>query len=110
MGGGIARELARADLKLKPAEYVALMVIAGIGVGAVSWYFGGRSILFALIGVLIGMMLPRILCETPASQPVSPLQRATSRYAQPDGEWFTGWLFNHAGYGGDQQGATSAYL
>jgi tight adherence protein B len=36
------------------------MVIAGIGVGAVSWYFGGRSILFALIGVLIGMMLPRV--------------------------------------------------
>lgn len=59
MGGGIARELARADLKLKPAEYVALMVIAGVGVGAVSWYFGGRSTLFALIGVLIGMMLPR---------------------------------------------------
>lgn len=59
MGGGIARELARADLKLKPAEYVALMVIAGVGVGAVSWYFGGRSPLFALIGVLIGMMLPR---------------------------------------------------
>ena len=60
IGGGIAQELARADLKLKPAEYVALMVIAGIGVGAVSWYFGGQSILFALIGVLIGMMLPRI--------------------------------------------------
>ena len=60
VGGGIAQELARADLKLKPAEYVALMVIAGIGVGAVSWYFGGQSILFALIGVLIGMMLPRI--------------------------------------------------
>ena len=60
MGGGIARELARADLKLKPAEYVALMVIAGVGVGAISWYFGGRSILFALIGVLVGMMLPRI--------------------------------------------------
>jgi tight adherence protein B len=60
MGGGIARELARADLKLKPAEYVALMVIVGIGVGAISWYFGGQSIFFALIGVLIGMMLPRI--------------------------------------------------
>jgi tight adherence protein B len=60
MGGRIARELARADLKLKPAEYVALMVIAGVGVGAVSWYFGGRSILFALIGVMIGMMLPRV--------------------------------------------------
>ena len=60
MGGGIARELARADLKLKPAEYIALMVIAGVGVGAISWYFGGRSVLFALIGVLIGMMLPRM--------------------------------------------------
>jgi len=59
-GGGIARELARADLKLKPAEYIALMVIVGIGVGVVGWFFGGRSILFSLVGVLVGISLPRI--------------------------------------------------
>lgn len=59
-GGGIARELARADLKLKPAEYVAIMVIAGFGVGFISWFLGGRSIPSALIGVLIGVLLPRM--------------------------------------------------
>ncbi|OGO65573.1 MAG: hypothetical protein A2Z45_10460 [Chloroflexi bacterium RBG_19FT_COMBO_55_16] len=59
-GGGIARELARADLKLKPAEYIALMVIVGIGVGVVGWFFGGRSLVFSLVGVLVGISLPRI--------------------------------------------------
>jgi tight adherence protein B len=58
-GSRMARALARADLKLKPAEYVSLMVIVGFGVGAVSWFLGGRSIPSALIGVLIGLMLPR---------------------------------------------------
>ena len=59
IGGGIARELAQADLKLKSAEYVALMLIAAVGVGAISWFFGGRSIIFALIGAIIGLYLPR---------------------------------------------------
>ena len=59
-GGGIARELARADLKLKPAEYIALMVIVGIGVGVVGWFFGGRSLVFSLVGVLVGISMPRI--------------------------------------------------
>ncbi|MFH1635767.1 MAG: type II secretion system F family protein [Chloroflexota bacterium] len=59
-GGGVARNLAQADLKLKPAEYVALMVIASIGLGAVTWYFGGKAILSAVIGILVGLFLPRI--------------------------------------------------
>jgi tight adherence protein B len=58
-GSGIARDLARADLKLKPAEYISLMVILGIGVGFITWFFGGRNILIALVGVLIGVFLPR---------------------------------------------------
>jgi len=58
-GGGIAKELARADIKLKAAEYVALMAISAIGVGVVSWFFGGRSILFGLIGTVFGLFLPR---------------------------------------------------
>ncbi|HSF81412.1 MAG TPA: type II secretion system F family protein [Anaerolineales bacterium] len=59
-GDRIARELARADLKLRVGEYVALIVIAGFGLGFLSWYFGGRSILFALLGALFGTFLPRI--------------------------------------------------
>jgi tight adherence protein B len=58
-GGGISRELARADLKLKPAEYFALMVIAGFGVGFVAWFLGGRSIFIGLIGIVVGAMIPR---------------------------------------------------
>lgn len=59
-GSRMAKELARADLKLKPSEFVSLMVIVGTGVAAVSWYFGGRSILIALIGFLVGQFLPRL--------------------------------------------------
>jgi len=59
-GDRISRELARADLKLRVGEYVAFVVIAGLGMGVVSWYLGGKSIIFALLGALFGTFLPRI--------------------------------------------------
>lgn len=64
-GGNISRELARADLKLKPGEYLALMVIFAMGVGFISWYIFGRSVampaalVFAVPGAFVGSMLPR---------------------------------------------------
>jgi tight adherence protein B len=58
-GDGLSRELAQADIKLKAAEYVALMAIAFVGVGVVSWYIGGRSIIFGLLGGVVGLFLPR---------------------------------------------------
>jgi tight adherence protein B len=58
-GGRLSRELARADLKLKPAEYIAMMVIFGFGVGFVAWFFGGNSIIVGLIGVGLGALIPR---------------------------------------------------
>jgi tight adherence protein B len=58
-GGRISRELARADLKLKPAEYMALMVILGFGVGFVAWYFGGQNIIIGLLGAGLGALIPR---------------------------------------------------
>lgn len=56
-GGGIARELARADIKLKAAEYFALTIIVAIGAGALAWYAGGP--LFGIVGLLVGLNLPR---------------------------------------------------
>ncbi|HJW90387.1 MAG TPA: type II secretion system F family protein [Anaerolineales bacterium] len=58
--GGVARELARADIKLRTSEYLAIMVLSGMGVAVVSWFFGGKTILFALIGLLVGISLPRM--------------------------------------------------
>ena len=59
-GSGIATNLAQADLKLKPAEYIALMFFAALGVGALAWYFGGRLIFSGMIGAVIGLFLPKM--------------------------------------------------
>jgi len=58
-GDNIARELARADVKLKVAEYIALIVISIIGVGAIAWLLGSRQPISFLIGAVIGFFLPR---------------------------------------------------
>ncbi len=43
LGGGIGRELARADLKLKVGEYIATMAISAIGTAFVFWYIADRG-------------------------------------------------------------------
>ncbi|HEY9152309.1 MAG TPA: type II secretion system F family protein, partial [Anaerolineales bacterium] len=57
-GEGISRDLARADLKFKAGEYVALIVIAVISVGGVAWLLGGRNPISFLIGAVIGFFAP----------------------------------------------------
>lgn len=59
-GQGLSRELARADLKLRAGEYIAVMLIAAFGLGFVAWWFGGRQMLSGLIGAVIGFFLPRL--------------------------------------------------
>jgi len=67
-GGGIARELARADLKLRAGEYIALMVLSGLFVGFIAWYISGRSILFGVLGILLGTAFPRFYVRRQQSQ------------------------------------------
>lgn len=59
-GERISRELARADLKFKPGEYIALYVIAIIGGGFISFLLGGRLLASAFIGAVAGALLPRM--------------------------------------------------
>jgi tight adherence protein B len=59
-GEGLSRELARADIKLRVGEYLAVIVIAVVGGGAITWFFGGRQIMAAVIGGGIGFFLPRM--------------------------------------------------
>lgn len=67
-GGNISRELARADLKLKPSEYIALMGISAVGVGFVGWFIGGQSILVGLAGGALGLFLPRFYVKSQQSK------------------------------------------
>ena len=57
-GERIARDLARADLKIKPSEYIALYVIAMLAAGLIAFLAGGRLPVSALIGAVIGAFLP----------------------------------------------------
>jgi tight adherence protein B len=57
-GDKIARQLARADVKLKVAEYFALIAISVLGLGVIAWLLGSRSPISFLIGAVFGFMLP----------------------------------------------------
>jgi tight adherence protein B len=59
LGESISKELARADLKLKPGEYIALLVISAVAVGGIC-YFIGNSMILGIVGVVIGFFLPRM--------------------------------------------------
>lgn len=59
-GDRIATNLARADLKLRPSEYVAAMIIAAFLLGFFAWAIGGQEIISALIGAVLGGLMPRI--------------------------------------------------
>jgi tight adherence protein B len=63
-GANIARDLARADLKLKPSEYLMIWGASIVGVPVLMFIFGFfmpalHAPIILLVGVLIGFMLPR---------------------------------------------------
>lgn len=62
MGEKLARSLARADLKFKPGEFIAFMVIISIAMGGFAWFIGGEDptgkMISGLIGAIMGFALP----------------------------------------------------
>jgi tight adherence protein B len=68
IGERIARDLARADLKFKPGEYMALYVITMIGGGLIAFMLGGKLLLSALIGAGIGAFLPGLYVRSQKSK------------------------------------------
>lgn len=58
-GDGIAKQLARADLKLKVAEYF-VVILASIFIFALfAWFFGNRHPISAIIGAGMGFVAPQ---------------------------------------------------
>lgn len=57
-GGRIAQDLARADMKFKVGEYLALVFISIAVLGVLAWLLGSRSPISFLIGAVLGALLP----------------------------------------------------
>jgi tight adherence protein B len=68
IGERIARDLARADLKFKPAEFLGLYVIAMVGGGLIAFMAGGRLLISAGIGAAIGAFLPGMYVRSQKSK------------------------------------------
>jgi tight adherence protein B len=67
-GDNIAKELARADLKFKVAEYFVL-ILASISIFALfGWFLGNRYLASAVIGGAIGGFIPRFYVRTQQRQ------------------------------------------
>ncbi|MBL8101328.1 MAG: type II secretion system F family protein [Anaerolineales bacterium] len=67
-GDRVARELARADLKFKVAEYFALIFIAMVVAGLLAWLIGNRHPVSALIGAVGGAFAPRFYIKRQQKQ------------------------------------------
>ena len=59
-GNKIARDLARADLKLKPGEYVIVMFLIGVLVGLVAWFLVDKNLIAGGVGFIVGLFLPGV--------------------------------------------------
>ena len=66
-GENIARDLARADLKFKPGEYVAVTILIALVLGLIGWFALG-GILGALIGGAVGLFIPRFYVKRQQGQ------------------------------------------
>jgi tight adherence protein B len=57
---GIKTRIAKADAKLRVSEYLALQVLAAIGVGAAVYFLLGNNTIFTTLGAIFGLFIPRI--------------------------------------------------
>lgn len=67
-GDRIARDLARADLKFKVAEYFILIAVSTLLGGLLTWFIGNRHPISALIGLIAGAFAPRMYVKRQQKQ------------------------------------------
>ena len=67
-GDGIAKQLARADMKFKVAEYFVLVGASIFVVALFAWFLGNRHPVSALIGAVIGGFAPRYYVSSQQKQ------------------------------------------
>lgn len=64
----IKERIAKADVKLRVTEYFVLILLSGIAVGLAAYFMMNRSLFVALIGVLVGLQLPKFYINSAANK------------------------------------------
>lgn len=59
LGDRISQELSRADLKFRPGEFIAVIIISIVVMAGVGYVIGQYSIITAFVGAIVGGFLPR---------------------------------------------------
>jgi len=59
LGDRISQELSRADIKFRPGEFIAVIVISIVVMAGVGYVIGQYSIITAILGAIAGAFLPR---------------------------------------------------
>jgi tight adherence protein B len=59
-GDRIAKNLAQADLKLKPGEYVVSIAGSALGMAVLGYFLGRQSWVLAVVGGVAGLFIPQI--------------------------------------------------
>lgn len=67
-GDRIGKDLARADIKMKPGEYMVTIGLTAVLMGLVFYFLGGRVIVVALLGGVIGIFLPGMYVKNQQSR------------------------------------------
>ncbi len=70
-GERIAKSLARADIKMKPGEYIGLIIIAAVVTGFVAFFLGGGGVPASCLGwwcAMLGGFLPGMYVKRQQSQ------------------------------------------
>ena len=67
-GDRVARDLARADIKFKVAEYFVLIAVTILLGGLLAWFIGNRHPISALIGAIAGAFAPRLYVKRQQAQ------------------------------------------
>jgi tight adherence protein B len=63
----VRKRIVRADVKLRVSEYIILQILAAVFLGAVG-YFVLNSIIYAVLGIVLGLRLPRMYVNFMASR------------------------------------------
>ncbi|MCE1254754.1 MAG: type II secretion system F family protein [Anaerolineae bacterium] len=58
LGDRISKNLARADIKMKSGEYIALMIISAFFTGFIIWFITGLNLILGVFGGIFGIFIP----------------------------------------------------